>query len=72
MRVYASGVGDLINASPDQLLAQTILSQAVSEAQAKKQVDRLLEYLHTLGSVRVATDYTDKEFHFDISWKVNK
>jgi hypothetical protein len=72
MRVYASGFGDLLNASPDQLLAQTILNQAVSEAQAKKQVDQLMKYLHTLGSVRVATDYADKEFHFDVEWKANR
>jgi hypothetical protein len=72
MRVYATGFGDLLNASPDQLLAQTILNQAVSEAQAKKQVDQLLKYLRTLGSVRVATDYTDNEFHFDVEWKAEK
>jgi hypothetical protein len=72
MRVYAKGVGDLLNASPEQLLTQTILGQAVSEAEAKKQVDQLLKYLRNLGSVRIETDYSANEFRFDIGWKFQK
>ena len=72
MRIYAKGVGELLNASPEQLLTQTILSQAVSEAEAKKQVDQLLKYLRNLGSVRIETDYSANEFRFDIGWQAGK
>lgn len=71
-RGYAEGAAALLNASPEQFLTQTILSQAVSEVEAKKQVDDLLKYLKTLGSLRFETDYTDKNFRFNIDWKFKK
>jgi hypothetical protein len=72
MRVYAAGGGDFLNSSPEQLLTQTILSQAINEAQAKKQVDQVLQFARTLGTLNIETDYTAKEFRFDLRWKLNK
>ncbi|MCE9532127.1 MAG: hypothetical protein K8T89_13535 [Planctomycetes bacterium] len=70
MKGYARGLADLLNASPDQLLTQTILSQAIPEAEAKKQVEQLLNYIRGLGEAKIATDYTANEFRFDIGWKL--
>lgn len=69
MRGFAEGVGAYLNYSPELLLTQTILNQAISEADAKKQVDQLLKYINKLGSVQIGTDYTSNEFHFDIRWR---
>ena len=71
-RLHATGLADLLNAAPEQLLTQTILAQAVPEAEAKKQVEQLLTFLRTLGRGRIETNYSKNEFHFDIEWKFNK
>jgi hypothetical protein len=69
---FAEGLGAYLNYSPELLLTQTILSQAVSEADAKKQVDQLLKYINKLGSIQMGTEYTKDEFHFDIHWRFKK
>ena len=71
-RLYAKGGGDFLNASPEALLTQTILSQAITEAEAKQQVERLLKFTQKLGSLRFETDYTAKDFRFDINWRFDK
>ena len=68
-RGHSQGLAALLNPSPEALLTQTILTQAVSEAEAKKQVDDLMKYLRSLGKLSFETDYTDKNFRFDINWK---
>ena len=72
MRFYAKGAGELLNASPEQLLTQTILSQAIPEAEAKKQVADLLKYLEKLGTLQIETDWQAKEFRFNIVWDIRK
>jgi hypothetical protein len=69
MRLYATGIGALINASPEQLLTQTILTQAIPEAEAKKQVESLLKYLENLGTLQLETDWQANEFRFNFIWK---
>ena len=72
MKVYAKGGGDFLNASPELLLTQTILSQAIGEADAKKQIEQLLKFAQKLGTVGIETDYAANEFRFDLKWKLNK
>ncbi len=72
MKGFAEGLGAYLNYSPDILLTQTILNQAVSEAEAKKQVDQLLKYINKLGSIQLGTDYASNEFRFDIRWRFEK
>ena len=69
---HAKGGGDFLNASPEALLTQTILSQAITEAEAKQQVERLLKFTQKLGSLRFETDYSAKDFRFDINWRFDK
>jgi hypothetical protein len=69
MRLYAKGGGDFLSASSEAILTQTILSQAIPEAEAKRQVEELLKFVRNLGVVRIETDYTAKDFRFDIEWK---
>ena len=69
MRVYAKGLAELANASPEQLLTQSILAQAIPEAEAKKQVESLLKYAQNLGTLQFETDWSAHEFRFNISWK---
>jgi hypothetical protein len=71
-RGHATGALTALSASPEQLLTQTILNQAVSEAEAKKQVEQLLKYLEKLGTLDVETDYTAKNFRFDVRWRFGK
>ncbi len=70
MRLYAKGGADFLNASPEALLTQTILNQAVPEAEAKRQVEELLKYVKSLGVVRLETNYSAKVFRFDIEWRI--
>jgi hypothetical protein len=71
-RLYAKGGGDFLNSSPEGLLTQTILSQAVDEAEAKKQVDRILKFAQKLGRLQIETDYGAKDFRFDVKWLLDK
>lgn len=72
MKGFAEGVGAYLNYSPELLLTQTILSQAIPEAEAKKQVDQLLNFINKLGSIQIGTEYLKNEFHFDIHWRFKK
>jgi hypothetical protein len=69
MKGFAEGVGAYLNYSPDLLLTQTILGQAIPEADAKKQIDQLLKYINKLGSIELGTDYKNDRFHFNIQWR---
>ena len=68
-RLYAKGGGDFLNSSPEALLTQTILTTAVDEAEAKKQVQQFLNYAQKLGTVGFETDYGPNDFRFDMTWK---
>jgi hypothetical protein len=72
MRAYADGGSAFLNASPEALLTATILNQAIPEAEAKKQVEMFLKQIRQLGSAWAETDYTDKQFRFDLRWEFGK
>jgi len=71
-RLYAEGGGSFLAADPNALLTQMILSEAVNEADAKKEVERILKFARTLGTLRFETDYGAKDFRFDIDWEFGK
>ena len=72
MKFTGRGGAAFLNANPEALLTQTILGQAATEAEAKKQVAELLAFVEKLGTVTLQTDYGAKEFRFDLSWKIAK
>ena len=69
MRLYAEGQADQFAVDPDQLLAQTILSQGVPVEEAKAQIQKLIAYLRTLGWIGIEYDYQPEYFEFAIQWK---
>jgi hypothetical protein len=64
--VYAEGGAESLKDSEDQLLAQTILNQALAPAAAKQQVKLLAEMVRRLGVLRSETDYGANDFRFEI------
>ena len=65
-RLYASGGVALLKSFEDQLVTQTILSQAVPLEEAKAQVQALLRLLDQTSGISLETTYAPKEFHYDI------
>ena len=70
LRLHAKGLGDYANFAPEQALAAAILAQGLPIAEARKHTEALIGFAQKLGSIRVETDYTAKDFHFDFSWKI--
>lgn len=71
-RLYASALGDYANVSPEQSLASTIITQALTVDDARKQTEALFAYLQKLGTVDLQFDFADREFRFDLDWKTKK
>jgi hypothetical protein len=72
MRFYAAGGAAAFEATGDQLLTQTILDQAATIDEAKKQIKQGLDYLRKLGTIDFEADYGPKTFRFDIHWQPGK
>ena len=67
-RIYAQGGAEALRSAQDQLIAQTILNQAVTPDDARKQVDLLIDWVRRLGPVQVESIYDAKDYRFDIKW----
>lgn len=65
-QLYAKGGAEALQLTEDQLLAQTILNQALPPTAARAQVKQGLELLRKLGLLRLETEYTAKDFRLDI------
>jgi hypothetical protein len=72
MRFYADGTADSLLAGEDQLIAQTILDQAVSPEEARQQAKAFAAWVRQLGTLTQSTTYTDKEFRYDVRLKTAK
>jgi hypothetical protein len=72
MEFRASGGAAVLASAPDQLLTQTILDRAASPSEARTQVEQFLAWLRTAGVLRVAADYRDTQFRFDIDVKAGE
>lgn len=66
VQLYAKGGVDVLREFADQLMAQTVLGQAVSPEEARQQVRALTELVRKLGTLRLETRYGDQDFRFDI------
>jgi len=67
-RIYAQGGAEALRSAQDQLIAQTILNQAVTPDDARKQVDLLIDWVRHLGPLQVESIYDAKDYRFDIKW----
>jgi hypothetical protein len=65
-----SGIGALLAAFPEQTITQTILGQGVGLAEAKKQVEGLVQWLRTLGTVTVKIEHAENRYEFAIEWNL--
>lgn len=64
-QAYAQGNAESLAQNEDQLLAQTILTQALPPEAARKQVKMLIDQIRQAGIVRTETEYRANEFRFD-------
>lgn len=71
-RAYAAGGADYLQSVEDQLLAQTILDQAVAPAEAKDQVKDFIALVRKLGILEGNVRYGDKDFRVDVQLKMMK
>lgn len=71
-RLYSSGGVEVLRLNEDQLLAQTILNQAISPEEAKKQVEAFVEIVRKLGVLQFEANYAPKEYQFNVRLKMNK
>ena len=69
LQLNAKSLGDYANLAPDQALAAAILAQGLPVGQARKQTEALLGFAQKLGTVRLSTDYSAKDFRFELTWK---
>jgi hypothetical protein len=72
MKVYASGVAAGLRAGADQLVTQLVLGQALSPAEARKQVDALIQLVAGLGSLNVNSSYNRHEHRLDLRFDLGK
>lgn len=65
-RLYASGAASLLKTYQDQLLVQTVLSQAVEPKEAETQVKAFIAFVKQLGTLSLEGRYEQKLFRFDV------
>jgi hypothetical protein len=65
-RFYMTGLTEALRLGEDQLIAQTILNQALSPEEARKQVQVFLDLLRQLGNVGTETALDARQFRVDL------
>lgn len=71
-RLFAAGGAVLAKMFEEQQVTQAILDRAVSPADAKKEVAQIIDWLRTLGQIKLETDYRPHEFRFDARWDMKR
>ena len=56
----------------DQLIAQTILRQALAPDEARQQAKAVIDLVRRLGVFETETEYAPKSFRYDLQWKLGK
>lgn len=69
---YAAGGAELLRSIEDQLLTQTILNQALSPKDARRQVQALIELVHRLGALQIEAQYEAQDLRYDVRLKMDK
>ena len=68
LRFYPAGGADFLQASEDQLLAQTILDRALAPTEAKEQVKKLIDIVRKSGTLEIEQTYGAKDFRYEIKY----
>jgi hypothetical protein len=69
-RLYSHGGTAFARNFEEVLVTQAVLGQALSPANARKQVQAFLKWAEQLGNLDIDSGFTDKEWHYDITMKV--
>jgi hypothetical protein len=72
LRVYSSGLADVMEVFEDTFVTQTILDQAVPAEDARGQVKALINLLRGLGQFAIDINCTESEYHYDVRLKAAK
>jgi hypothetical protein len=70
-QAYASGGAEALMVAEEQILAQTILNQALPPDAAQRQVKLFIDLVRQMGVVRTETDYRANDFRFDVRWRLS-
>ncbi len=65
LQFYAAGAAQALQAAQDQLIAQTILKQALPPEEARKQVERFIDWVKNLGILHAESQYGKQDFQYD-------
>lgn len=68
MKFHAAGGADYLQSIEEQLLAATILDQALAPKEAQEQVRKLIALVRRAGALSLDNTYAAKEFRFDIKY----
>jgi hypothetical protein len=66
---YAPGAADSLAVGADALLAQTILSRAVTLDEARAETKTLIDLVRQLGQVKLETEYRAADFRVNLRWQ---
>jgi hypothetical protein len=67
-RLFAVGGAEALEAARDQVLAQTILGQALSPSEAGRQVRAYIDLVRRLGVLQNEVHYGEHDFRYDVRW----
>jgi hypothetical protein len=72
MRFYSAGGAELLAGVRDQLIAQTVLDQAVSIEEAGEQVKAFIAYVRRLGTADLEATHLPREYRYDVHVRLKK
>lgn len=70
--LFGKGVAESLRVNQDPILVQTILSQGLPPAEARKQVLGLIDLVRRLGTVETTVVYEPNAFRLDLAWHYKK
>jgi hypothetical protein len=71
-RLYSAGGADALQVNEDQLIAQTILGQALAPDRAREEVRAFIDWVRDLGAVQTESGYGAHDFRYDLRIKLGK
>jgi hypothetical protein len=66
----AKGAAQFLAAVPDPLVTDAVLNRGIGLDQARKEVTALVEWLKSLGEVKVELDIDPKQYKLDLVWEL--
>jgi len=69
MKIYAPGIANVLEAQPDATITDTVLTQGITLAEARKQVLELSKWIRGLGAVTILIDHGEHCYRTDLEWK---